>query len=148
MTYYILKGKELITEKELVDGFWQFPDEIRWGEYCGSPEEYIYQGIISGNLIELKKGKLFASDKLMTPSEYGKHIGISISDDISLEDFERAIAKVDSLWTYPISEYTYVADPENRCGSKVVAVAFSAEGTQRFVEVPEMMDKEEENNEN
>jgi len=138
-TYYIYKNdSSIVTKGELKKGFIRFPEEIRW-DYCNSSEEYIYQGIECGALIEIKKDNVFASDKILTPSQYARFTNIdSISDNTSVEEFDIAVADRYCKWNYPLSEYNLVKenclDPNTLKGTRVVVVKFK-DGTYRLVEV-------------
>ena len=75
------------------------------------------------------------SDKIYTPSEYGKEIGVKgISDNISFEELRALMDSDDNLstfWDFPLSEIDELL--EN--GEPVVLVRFS-DGEVRWFELP------------
>lgn len=72
------------------------------------------------------------SDKIFTPTEYMKIMGYKdqISDNISVEKFDKLVTDVYGLWNYCIEDESEIIENEN----KAIAVKFK-DGTIRYVEV-------------
>lgn len=129
-----VKENEVKDYKEEEKEFANMPEEIRWGEYAGAFEEYLYQGEQMGRVIILEKNKNIMSDKIYSPADYAREFGIeeNIRNDISLAEFEEIVGDctTHNLWNYPLTEYSEIVENDG----KVVLVKFETDGY-RFVEV-------------
>lgn len=132
--YVVTKENTVASEDELRNGFNNFPWEIK-SDFCDAFDEYIYQGVESGNLIEVKKGDVIASEQIFSPSIYASRFtpGLrpKIEDDITMAEFDERVADGRGLWNYLLESYNEIKENEY----KVVIVKFN-EGY-RFVEIPE-----------
>lgn len=132
--YVVKKENTIVSEEELRNGFNKMPWEIKL-DFFDTFDEYIYQGCESGNLIEIKKGDVLASEQIFSPSIYASRFtpGLrpKIEDDITMEEFDKRVADGRGLWNYLLESYDEIKENEH----KVVIVKFN-EGY-RFVEIPE-----------
>ncbi len=132
IVYLDTKTNSIITQRELWDGFNRFPEEIKWGDYCGAFDEYEYLGIECGRIVKY--------DKIYSPEDIKQFINIREPDiPTNREDFEELLDKY-GYWTYTLDDYSVFKDWQDE--NDGILIQFS-DGV-FIVEVPQI-DKEEEN---
>ena len=129
-TTYIINvvNEEITTKTKIKKEFVCDDDDFRWW-YCNSSENYIYELENDGKLIVIEENGHIMSDKIYTPSQYGKLVGISIPSSVSLEKFDEITSEY-CLWNYPLCEYSHIVEND----LKVVVVKFDCDNY-RFVEI-------------
>lgn len=118
----------ITTKAKIKRDFIKMPDEIRW-DFCNFHEEWIYRREEEGFYTVIQDNGYIKSDKIFTPKQYGKLLGINIPANISLEEFDKTVADEYCLWNYPLTEYQHIVDNN----LQVIVVKFN-NGEYRFVE--------------